>query len=150
MTTCDMTETEFRKHLVLRIGARRDYRIWPQNCGKIIIPQKDGSKRAFDAGPPKGAHDISGIVIPEGWRIEFELKGDETKVTREQERWASLMQEMGAVVAFYRIDKSRSLEENLDRAAYALDEAIEVRRRSTIGVRNCTCPSCEIVKRVRT
>jgi hypothetical protein len=144
-----MTETEFRKHLILHIGARCGYRVWPQNCGKIIISQKNGTKRAFDAGPPKGAHDISGVVTPEGWRIEFEIKGEDTPVTSEQERWAALMQAMGAVVAFYRISRSRSLEENLDRAAYALDEAIEVRRRGTIGVRNCACPSCEIVKQAR-
>jgi hypothetical protein len=148
VTACDMTETEFRKHLILHIGARRRYRVWPQNCGKILIAQKGGTKRAFDAGPPKGAHDISGIVTPEGWRIEFEIKGEVTPVTTEQERWATLMQEMGAVVAFYRIDRSRSLEENLDRAAYALDEAIEVRRRGGLVSRNCDCASCGIVRQV--
>lgn len=142
----DGTETDFRKHLLLRLGRSRRYRVWAQNCGKILIPQANGSKRAFDAGPPPGAHDISGIVIPEGWRIEFELKGHQTRVTEAQERWAKLMQEMGAVVAFYRIDASRSLDENLDRAAYALDEAIEVRRRGGLVSRNCECASCAIVR----
>jgi hypothetical protein len=144
-----VTENEFRKHLLLRLGQSQNYRVWAQNCGKIMIPQAKGPDRAFNAGPPVGAADISGIVAPEGWRIEYELKGPRTRVTDAQLNWEQRMLDLGAVYVRYRIDASRGLNENLDRAAYALDEAIEVRRRGTIGVRNCACPSCEIVKQAR-
>lgn len=149
MSGYDGTENEFRRHLVARIGARPGFRVWIQNNGVIPVKNERGKTVSyFDAGVPNGASDISGIVAPEGWRIEFELKGQRTKHSDAQKNWAKQMEKLGAVVAFYRIDKSRSLEENLDRAAYALDEAIEVRRRGTIGVRNCMCPSCAIVKQV--
>lgn len=145
----DGTENEFRRHLITYIGARSGFRIWIQNNGVIPVKNERGKTVSyFDAGVPNGASDISGIVAPEGWRIEFELKGQRTKHSDAQKNWAKQMDKLGAVVAFYRIDSKRSLEENLDRAAYALDEAIEVRRRGTIGVRNCACPSCAIVKQV--
>lgn len=144
----DGTEAEFRRHLIAYIGARPGFRVWAQNCGKIVIPQRDGSKRAFDAGPPTGAADISGIVRPEGWRIEFELKGPRAPVSDAQRNWSEQMEKLGAVVAFYRIDAKRSLDENLDRAAYELDVAIEVRRRGAIVSSNCDCASCAIVRQV--
>jgi hypothetical protein len=144
----DGSENEFRRHLIARIGAQPGFRVWAQNCGKIMIPQAKGPDRAFNAGPPVGAADISGIVDPEGWRIEFELKGQRTKHSDAQKNWAKQMQKLGAVVAFYRIDAKRSLDENLDRAAYELDVAIEVRRRGAIVSSNCDCASCAIVKQV--
>ena len=146
MSAYEVTETDFRKHLLLRLGQSRSYKVWSQNCGKILIPQKDGSKRAFDAGPPEGAADISGIVAPEGWRIEYELKGPRTRITDAQLNWEQRMLDLGAVYVRYRIDASRGLNENLDRAAYALEEAIEVRRRGGLVSRNCTCASCEVVQ----
>jgi hypothetical protein len=140
-----MTETEFRAHLVPRLGQSRSYKIWPQNCGKIIIPQKDGSKRAFNAGPPDGASDISGIVCPEGWRIELEIKGPLTVVSDDQLNWEQRMLDAGAVYARYRIDAKRGLNENLDAAERALDDAIAARRRDA---HRCACASCAIVRQV--
>lgn len=141
----EITETDFRKHLLLRLGQSRDYRVWAQNCGKIIIPQKDGSKRAFNAGPPDGASDISGIVCPEGWRIEYELKGPKTRVTDAQLNWEQRMLDLGAVYARYRIDADLGLNENLDAAVRTLDEAIAARRRDA---HRCACASCAIVRQV--
>jgi hypothetical protein len=149
VSASEYTEVEFRRALLLYIGARPGYRVWAQNCGKIVIPQKNGSKRAFDAGPPDGAADISGVVRPEGWRIEFELKGPKTRVTDNQKNWSARMQEFGAVVAFYRVDPKRSLNENLDRAAYELEAAIDLKRRGAAGVQNCDCSSCTEVRQAR-
>jgi hypothetical protein len=148
--TFEMTETDFRRVLLVHIGARSTYRVWAQNCGRIAIRDNRGSvQRYFDAGPPEGAADISGVVIPEGWRIEFELKGPRTRVKQAQTNWGERMGEFGAVYALYRIDASRSLVENLDRAAYELDVAIEVKRRGAIRSENCACGSCEIVQQLR-
>lgn len=149
MSGYDGTENEFRRHLIARIGARPGYRVWIQNNGVIPVKNTAGKTVSyFDAGVPNGASDISGIVAPEGWRIELELKGQRTKHSDAQKNWAKQMEKLGAVVAFYRIDAKRSLEENLDRAAYVLDEAIEVRRRGELVSQNCTCASCAIVRQV--
>lgn len=141
----EITETDFRKHLLLRLGQSRDYRVWAQNCGKIMIPQAKGPDRAFNAGPPVGAADISGIVCPEGWRIEYELKGPKTRVTDAQLNWEQRMLDLGAVYARYRIDADLGLNENLDAAARTLDEAIAARRRDA---HRCACASCAIVRQV--
>jgi hypothetical protein len=145
----DGTENEFRRHLIARIGARPGFRVWIQNNGMIPVKNERGQTVSyFDAGVPNGASDISGIVAPEGWRIEFELKGHRTKHSDAQKNWSKQMKKLGAVVAFYRIDKRRSLEENLDRAAYVLDEAIEVRRRGGLVSRDCPCDGCRIPRQV--
>jgi hypothetical protein len=143
-----MTENDFRKYLVVRCGARPGYRIWIQNCGSIPVKDERGNTLSyFDAGPPNGAADISGIVIPEGWRIEWELKGPRTKITPAQVNWRKRMEEYGAVTPFYRIDKDHDLEWNLAAAERMLDEAIEDRRRRVARFVNCDCSSCEIVRR---
>jgi hypothetical protein len=140
----NIIENEFRRCLLVHIGQNAGYRVWIQDV-KIALRDKKGKViRMFDTGVPEGAADISGIVIPEGWRIELELKGPKTPVRPAQLRWEKLMGEMGAVYVRYRVDPKRSLEENLDRAAYELDVAIEVKRRGTIVSAGCKCSSCEV------
>lgn len=146
MSGYDGTENEFRRHLIARIGARPGYRVWIQNNGVIPVKNAGGKTVSyFDAGVPNGASDISGIVCPEGWRIEYELKGPKTRVTDAQLNWEQRMLDLGAVYARYRIDADLGLNENLDAAVRTLDEAIAARRRDA---HRCACASCAIVRQV--
>jgi hypothetical protein len=139
-------ENDFRRCLLVHIGQNPGYRTWIQEV-KIALRDKKGKViRMFDSGVPEGAADISGIVLPEGWRIELELKGPKTVIRPAQLRWEELMGKMGAVYLRYRMNSAKSLEENLDRCAYELDVAIELKRRGVIESNGCACSSCEAVK----
>ena len=71
---------------------------------------------------PVGAADLTGVVAPEGWRVELEVKGARTRETPEQVRWRERMTALGCVALTLRLDASRTLAEN------ALDAAETVRR----------------------
>lgn len=142
-SVANIVENEFRRCLLAHIGQNPGYRVWAQNVGKVPVRNNSGrTLSVFDAGPPDGAADITGILIPEGTRIELELKGPRTPVRPAQLRWEEHMVNMGAVYVRYRIDAKRSLEENLDRVAHELDVAIEVKRRGVIESKNCDCVTC--------
>lgn len=120
-----MNEHPFMKHLMIALGTRRDLKIWRQNCGKVPIRDDDGRVlRVFDAGPPKGAADLSGIVIPEGWRLEIEVKADGGRVSPAQKRWRDFIVASGGVHAVVKFDDGATLEENVARAVATIEQAI--------------------------
>ena len=104
--------------LMLALGALPWCRVWRQNSGTIVFRDPSGSTRAFHAGPPKGAADISGIVIPEGWRLEIECKAG-TKRTSEQVRWAEFIARSGGVYVL--AEASEGVDGAMEKVSAAVD-----------------------------
>lgn len=120
-----MREQEFQQQLRLAITrARLPVRLWRQPAGRMEL-----ARGGFVDAAPVGAADLTGIVSPEGWRIEIEVKGPRTPVTTEQVHWREVMREAGAIALLVRYDGKLTLEENLERAVGEIRTAIEERRR---------------------
>ena len=72
----------------LRVALTRELpalRLWRQPSGRV--PALRGG---VVEGAPNGAADLSGIVRPEGWRVEVEVKGAKTPEQANQARSATL------------------------------------------------------------
>ena len=123
------SELEFQGEVLLALGARRDVRLWRQNVGSVPVRNERGVLlRYFHAGPPTGASDLSGIVRPEGWRLELEFKSAEGERSPEQERWAAMVEGGGGVYALLAYDASLSRVDNVAAAVLAVEAAIARRR----------------------
>jgi hypothetical protein len=124
-------ELEFQQHLMLKLGATNTLRLWRQNVGSVPIRDRLGKVvRVFHAGPPTGASDLSGIVRPEGWRLEIELKSADGTRSLEQIRWGDFITASGGVYVLLAYDAGLSLADNVERAASAVLCAIDARRRA--------------------
>lgn len=122
-------EKTFQAELMLRVGSRPYARLWRQNCGKIPVRDRTGkTARVFNAGPPKGAADISGIILPEGWRLEIEVKAGKGKRSPAQESWAAFIERSGGVYVLLAYDEARSLTSNLELAEQSILRAVDARR----------------------
>lgn len=100
-----MIEVTFRKLVVKALPREIDgLRVWPQNTGTIVIPgTKTDPRRAFHSGVPLGASDVSGILSPEGVRVEIELKSPTAKLTEEQRLWGLAIQRLGGIYVLFRM-----------------------------------------------
>lgn len=122
-------ELDFMRALMLEIGASPGLRIWRQNCGEIPVRDRAGKVlRVFHPGPPVGASDISGIVQPEGWRLEIEVKSAVGKRSKAQIHWARFVVDSGGVYALVEYDADETLESNLAAACGQIQGAISERR----------------------
>jgi hypothetical protein len=122
-------ELAFMRHLMQGIGRRPDLRIWRQNVGNIPVRDESGRiLRMFNSGPPKGAADLSGIILPEGWRLEIELKSAEGRLSEPQNRWRAFVQRAGGVYVLVQYDASLSIDDNLRVAVASIEQAIGNRR----------------------
>jgi hypothetical protein len=122
-------ELEFMRRLMLALGQHRDVCIWRQNVGKVPVRDHSGKTvRVFDAGPPKGAADLSGFVRPEGWRLEIEVKGARGKRSPAQETFARVIETGGGVYVLADYARDLTLEENVSASVAMLERAIAARR----------------------
>ncbi len=122
-------EVVFMRHLLLALGRHPSLRVWRQNVGHVPVRDARGRVvRVFNAGPPKGAADLSGYVCPEGWRLEIEVKADQTPLRPEQETFARNVRRGGCVYVLVREDEAQSLEANLADAVSSVEHAIAERR----------------------
>jgi hypothetical protein len=121
-------EVAFMRRLLLALGQHPHLRLWRQNVGRVPIISEGRLARVFNAGPPKGAADLSGYVIPEGWRLEVEVKGDATPLRPEQVTFARNVTQAGCVYVLVRYDAARSLDANLSEAVTLVEEALARRR----------------------
>jgi hypothetical protein len=122
-------EQDFLEHLLVAIGHRNDIRIHRQNCGQVVTRTRTGQPTGvFKAGPPPGASDLNGIVSPEGWRIEIEMKGAKTKVRPEQENWARMIKLYGGIHCLIRFNEGMTMDENVKCAVDTIYEAVQERR----------------------
>ena len=114
---------------MLAIGSLPWCRIWRQNCGEIPVRDRSGKViRVFHPGPPTGAADITGVVSPEGWRIEIEVKSATGKCSKEQENWRVNMAQLGAIYVLVQYDETRSQEDNVMSALAAIERTVETKR----------------------
>ena len=89
-------------------------RVWRQNAGLL---RHDGR---MVRGAPKGAADLTGIVVGHGWRVEIEIKAGRGRLTREQEQWGDAMRRLGAV---YVVCRGGDIEAHVE----AVRAAVEAR-----------------------
>lgn len=123
-------EKTFQNLVLLAMGTVGFLRLWRQNCGAVPIRDRAGrTERVFHAGPPAGAADLSGIVIPEGWRVEIEIKASGGKRTKKQEHWAEFIRASGGVYVLLKYDASIDVGANVWRARAAIEQAVAERRR---------------------
>jgi len=110
-----VTEAEYQEALRRRLGSCLEVRLWRQLVGNFWTKYGDSDFRPIKAGPPKGAADLSGLVLSSGKRLEIEIKGPDGRLSKEQEQFRKNMLDWNAVhmVCFY--DKGLSLEENVER-----------------------------------
>lgn len=121
-----MSEFAFQQRLLLALGRRRDMVVYRQNVGTVLVRDSRGKvQRTFRAGPPRGASDISGIVRPEGWRLEIECKAPTGKRSKEQERWAGMVEAAGGV---YALVTGGDDDASIARAVADIEAAIRKRR----------------------
>lgn len=126
----DTDELEYMRRLLFALGARHDLRLWRQNVGTVLVRDESGNvQRAFRAGAPKGAADLSGIVIPEGWRLEIETKAKRGKRSAEQISWAAFIERSGGVYALATYDARIGLDQSIELGARAVDQSIAERRK---------------------
>ncbi len=119
------------RSLLLALGSRSDVRLWRQNVGRIPLRNESGDMaRVFHAGPPRGAADLSGIIRPEGWRLEVEVKAAGGTRTHEQVRWAEFIRSSGGVYLLAQLDPELTTQDNVGRVVAALDAALRGRRGS--------------------
>jgi hypothetical protein len=128
-TAATVSEGAFQRALLLALGRRPDLRLWRQNVGAVAVRGEEGSvARFFRAGPPKGAADLSGIVRPEGYRLEIEVKASRGRPSHAQSRWASFIAAFGGIYLLAAYNGAQSLQENVRRVVLSLDEALRLRR----------------------
>lgn len=124
-----MREQDFQQRLRTAItAAKLPVRLWRQPAGRLEL-----SRGGFVDAAPVGAADLTGVVVPEGWRIEIEVKGPRTPTTTEQVHWREFMAASGAIALQVRYDGQLLLEENLLRAVEEIRAAIAARREARRG-----------------
>ena len=114
--------------LLAALSERPDMRVHRQNTGQVEVWKHGKPVGIFKAGPPKGAADISGILYPEGLRLEVETKSPTADERPHQEAWGMMIRRFGGVYAHVRADKALSLAENVRCALIQIDEEIARRR----------------------
>lgn len=141
VTAIAPNEIAFMRMLMISLCQLPGVRVWRQNVGSIaFLDARTRQKRVFHAGPPDGAADISGIVAPEGWCLEVEVKSSRRRVTPEQLRWAAFVIRSGAVHAVVRYEGAHDAEWNIARACTIVEDAIRDRR-ARDHEREGRCPS---------
>lgn len=126
-----IAEIDFMRHLAIGLCTLPGVRVWRQNVGSVaFLDPRTQQKRVFHAGPPEGAADLSGILAPEGLRLEVEVKGARTRVTDAQRRWARFVAESGGVYAIVHYDRRRTPGDNVTLGVGVVADAIRDRRRT--------------------
>lgn len=119
-----VTEQEFSQHLRLAITrAHLGCLVYRQQAGRVRTDRGTWMELA-----PVGASDLTGIVSPEGWGLQLEIKGARTRETPEQAHWRTRCHALGAVALVIRYDAAADLAANVSRGVDELRMAIEARR----------------------
>jgi hypothetical protein len=116
-------EQVFQNKLLVALSRVEGVRVWRQNSGKVVAARGGAVK-----GAPVGAADVTGIVGPEGWRLEIECKGLTTQVTKSQTRWIDTMRALGAIACVVRESDSIDVDTSVALAVEAITKAIAERR----------------------
>lgn len=119
-----MLEQDFQQ--ALRVALTRELpalRLWRQPSGRVVAARGGAVECA-----PVGAADLSGIVRPEGWRVEVEVKGPKTPETDAQRQWRAFIAEAGGVALQVRFVAGLDLDANVARGVELVRAALAARR----------------------
>lgn len=121
-----ISEQDFSNALRVAVtAAHLGVTLWRQPAGKVRTDRGTWIECA-----PVGAADLTGVVAPEGWRVELEVKGAKTRETPEQRHWKERMTALGCLALTLRLDASRTLSENASDAAETVRRAVQHKRDS--------------------
>ncbi len=121
-----MRESEYQRAIEAALnGPGRSTRVWRQNAGRLRVLDRSGARWVM--GAPTGAADLSGIVRPEGWRLEVEVKTT-SKLRPKQRKWLKFIRNFGGLYVLCDYDKKCSAADNVVEAVARVDAAIEVKR----------------------
>lgn len=122
-------EIAFMQALLPELCNLPGVRVHRQNVGTITFRDAQTRRvRVFDAGPPEGASDVSGIVAPEGWRLEIECKGLRTPTSDDQRKWGAHIRRSGGIHVVVRVRRGDCTDSAVARAVAAVAAAIRLRR----------------------
>jgi hypothetical protein len=116
-----VSEHVFQNLFMVQLSKDKNIRVFRQNSGKILTKHNTAIQ-----GAPTGASDISGIVAPEGWRLEIECKEKES-VSKAQQHWVDFIQEYGGIALVIRHTES-TYEASVKKAVSEVYRAIAERR----------------------
>ena len=87
-----MSERDVVNAVLLALSAEPGVRVWRHNVGAM----KSDTGRFVRFGLP-GQSDISGILSPEGWRLEVEAKTQTGRLSESQRRWLDMINNQGGI-----------------------------------------------------
>lgn len=122
-------ESDFQAALMRALGApRRSTRVWRQSVGAPLWRDEAGKVLGKVAsGAPNGAADLTGVVSPEGWRLEVEVKV-KAPWTREQQAFERAIERAGGLYVLVRWVDGLDLQGNVAQGVAKVDAAVEARR----------------------
>lgn len=121
------TEHDFQARLMVALCKDDNVRVWSQRLVTFAVKDEHTQeiKRLVRSGLPKGASDISGILLPYGWRIEVECKDSrkhKRRRSKEQERWAEFIAASGGIYAL--VDAKEGVEAGVKTVSEAIQNRI--------------------------
>lgn len=121
-----VSESEFQAAVLKAVGGQRpdDVRVWRQLTGNLYAKYGPNDYRPISLGPPKGAADISGLLLRSGRRLELELKSASGRLRPEQFAFGENMRRWNAVHLVATYDSDLTLEQNVAYVLDAVDEAV--------------------------
>lgn len=123
-------ESELQARLNWALNAtERKTRVWRSNAGVMVVGR--GPRRRVIRGAPAGSADLIGIVSPEGYHLEIEVK-DRARQTEKQKRWQRLIESRGGIYVLCRRDRKAELGDDARRCVAEVDAAIERKRRRAL------------------
>jgi hypothetical protein len=92
-----MTESDLVSAILICLGTRPGVKVWRAN----VLVARDRTGRVVRAGIP-GQADISGILAPNGRRLEIECKTATGRQTEDQKRWQRMIEAHGGLYVLAR------------------------------------------------
>ena len=107
-----MTEHEIQNAILELLDKDEMYLVWRQNAGAVKVG------RHYVRLGPKGAADISGIIRPDGRRLEIEVKRPGKKATPDQLKFGDQILKRGGI--YIVTDSIQSLAHELGVWGYSI------------------------------
>lgn len=121
-------ETYFQNQLSVGLNAPgRLTRVHRQNAGRVEVRRRGGGSGGYVDLAPEGAADLTGLVAPDGYKLEVEVKVKEPHKP-EQVRWQNFITAFGGIYVLVRWSPELDLDTNVARGVQLVDEAIVARR----------------------
>lgn len=114
-----LNEAHLQDALMLRLGSRRDTRLWRNSVG---VYRHLHSEQKIRIGQ-KGMSDLFGVS--RGWFISIEVKSAKGRVTPDQMNWLDMVRFMGGFEHVARLDGDGELEDQTKRAVDECEAALD-------------------------